>query len=270
MLENSYASDPASFTSAVAGSAYSQFAVQDYGSVGDQRPYQIVHPAYPAPQFLQSFNYLTEALRECDTLCRSTGVPFRLVKWGARIPCMPCKGRKIRDSALPSFRMRKYVESRGALEGYPEATPIAEMLPNGQRIIFGPDGQEQFIGQPDYKIFSTPFPPSDLYAPAPLPMNYIQAIRAGEYLSSHQGREAFVCSSFGADCKGRNPKLWVPVVYVQPGGLARRYPEGLPVGQFGTSSVPGSTVISQPITPDMFQQMIALSQGGSNLPWNAT
>jgi len=257
------------FFSARSQAAYGAASVQDYGSVGDQRPYQIVYPAYPAPQFLQSFTYLKEALRECDTLCKLTGQPFRLMKWGSRVPCRPCKNRKIRDNVLPSFRFKGYTESRGALEGYPEATPIAEMLPNGQRTLFGPDGQEQSIGLPDFRVFVTGTPPGDFNNPAPLPTNYIEAIRAGEYLSSQSGKEAFICSSFGADCKGRDPKRWVPVVYVQPGGLARRYRSHLPVGMFDSASASGSQVITQVITPEMFQQMLALSRGGDNLPWNA-
>ena len=257
------------FFSAQAQSAYAQASVQDYGAIGDQRPYQIVHPAYGAPEFLQSFRYLNEALRECDTLCKLTGQPFRLMKWGTKVPCRPCKGRKIRDNVLPSFRFKGYVESRGALAGYPEAFPVAEMTPDGQRKVFGPTGEEQSVGLPDFKVYVYNEAPGDYNNPGPLPMNYVEAIRAGEYLSSHAGVEAFVCSSFGADCKNRDPKRWIPVVYVQPGGLARRYPQDMAVGMFGSQSAYGSQVVSQPITPEMFQELLTRSQGGSNLPWNA-
>lgn len=261
---------PSDFFDARAQAAYGAASVQDYGAVGDQRPYQIVYPAYPAPQFLQSFRYLSEALRECDTLCKLTGQPFRLMKWGTRVPCRPCRGRKIRDNRLPSFRFKGYVESRGALEGYPEAFPVAEMTPDGRRTVFGPDGQEQSVGLPDFKVTVYNEPPGDYNNPAPLPTNYIEALRAGEYLSSHTGKQAYIVSSFGTDPKGRNPSKWVPVVYVQPGGIAKLNPYELQAGPFGSQSAEGSTVISQPVTPEMFQQYLALSQGGSNLPWNAT
>jgi hypothetical protein len=259
------------FFSAQGQSAYSQAAVQDYGNVGDQRPYQIVYPAYHAPEFLKSFRYLQEALRECDTLCKLTGQPFRLMKWGTRIPCRPCPNRKIRDNMLPSFRFKTgYIESRGALEGYPEAFPVAEMLPNGQRTIFGPMGQEQSIGVPDFRIYVADIPPGDYNAPQPLPTNYIDSIRAGEYLSSQTGRRMYICSSFGADCAGRNPEKWLPVVYVQPGGLSPRYPQDFNPNSFGSQSAYGSQTIVSPVTPEMFQELLELSQGGTNLPWNAT
>lgn len=263
---------PSDFFSARSQAAYGAASVQDYGAIGDQRPYQIVFPAYPAPEFLKSFRYLREALRECDTLCKLTGQPFRLMKWGTRVPCRPCKGRKIRDNVLPSFqfKQRGYITSRGALEGYPEAFPVAEMLPNGQRTVFGPMGQEQSVGLPDFKVFVADAPPGDFNDPSSLPANYIDSIRAGEYLASQSGRRAFICSSFGADCSGRNPEKWVPVVYVQPGGLAPRSPLDFNPDAFGAQSAVGSQVISQPVTPEMFQQLLTLSQGGSDLPWNAT
>lgn len=257
------------FFSAQGQAAYETASVQDYGCDGDQRPYQIVSPAYPAPQFLRSFTYLTEALRECQTLCQSTGQPFRLVKWGSRIPCRPCRRRKIGDNRLPSLRFRgSHVESRGALAGYPEALPIMDATAKGS-VVFGPNGEEVSIGSPDFRIWVPDVSPNVLVNPQPLPADYMEAIRGGEYLASRTGRRAFICSSFGADCKGRDPRKWVPVVYVQPGGLARRYPDDLDPTGWG-SSVAGSTAISQVITPEMFQQLLALSDGGSNLPWNAT
>lgn len=118
------------------GEAYeAQFSTSDYGRVGDQRPYQIVFPSYPAPKFLSRYQYLADALRECDTLCQLKGQPFRLMKWGGPYPCYPCRASKV-GKPLPSMR----IHSPGALEGFPEATPVADFKPTGTRIVYGPDG----------------------------------------------------------------------------------------------------------------------------------
>lgn len=247
-------------------SAQAQFSPYDYGKVGDQRPFQIVYPTYPAPTWLNQFAKLGDALRECGTLCQSYGVPFRTVKWGGKIPCMPCK-QKIRDNRLPSVK----VYSQGALQGYPEAIPVAEVRPDGTSLIFAPDGSTRLANRRDFYVrqgnlgeIVSPFSANN---PPPLSQSYVEAVKSAQWLAGNAwGQPAFVCSGFGAACKGQKG---VPVVYVQPGGLARRYPQEIQANNFGSSTSEGSIVITQPVTPEMFQQLIALSEGGNNLPWNS-
>lgn len=244
--------------------AQAQFTPYDYGREGDQRPYQVVYPSYPAPAWLNQFAYLGDALRECNTLCQSYGVPFRTIKWGGKIPCIPC-AQKINDNRLPSIKMY----SKGALNGYPEATPIAEFRPNGERLIFAPDGSTRLANRRNFYVRTgglsdivSPFCPSD---PPPLPKTYIEAVKSAQWLASNYwGKPAWVCSGFNEACKG---KPGVPVVYVQPGGIAKRYPDEIQAGMFGSKSAEGSTVITQPVTPEMFRQLIALSEGASDLPF---
>jgi hypothetical protein len=243
------------------GEAYeSQFSTRDYGRVGDQRPFQIVFPAYPAPKFLSRFAYLRDALRECGTLCQLTGKPFRLVKWGARVPCYPCRGKNTLNR-LPSVR----IHSPGALAGFPDAVPVADFRPNTGTLVYGPDGQPKIVGAPNFVVSSSPFPRSELARfPVPLmPLRYAQAVKTAQFLASTTGRNAFLCSSMGANCNTRNPKDWVPVIYVQPGGLVRRYHTDLAL----PNSPKGSTVATTDVSENDFRELVRQSAGASQLPW---
>lgn len=248
-----------------------QFSPLDYGRSGDIRPYQIVMPAYPAPQFLNTFANLNAALRECGTLCRLRGRPFRLVKWGASVPCYPCKQGRV-PLGLPRGQA---TFSPGALEGYPEATPIAEMHPRSGVFLYGPRGDKVVVGQANYVVTRKPFPtcgscqynatelPGEIAAP---PQHYLQAVKSAQYIADYEGRRTYVCAGFGASCKGRDAKKWMPVVYVQPGGLVARYPyEGLDA----SGTVPGSTNIVTPVDESSYKELIEQSAGGSSLPMGA-
>ena len=241
------------------GEAYSsQFSVQDYGEVGDQRPYQIVQPSYPAPKFLQRYAYLNDALRECGTLCQLTGQPFRLMKWGSRVPCYPCRPMKT-GNRLPSLR----ITSPGAIEGYPKARPIADFHPSTGTIVYGPDGQPKLVGAPNFQVSRTPTPPSSYPDFAtPLPQRYQEAVKTAQYLATTEGRNAYICSSFGAGCESRDSKKWVPVVYVQPGGLVQRY-QGTP--DLGPGAIPGSQNVTTPVTEEEFRELLRESAGASRL-----
>jgi hypothetical protein len=238
------------------GEAYeSQFSTSDYGSVGDQRPYQIVQPSYPAPRFLSRHAYLANGLRECSTLCQTTGQPFRLVKWGARVPCYPCKSGK-RSNELPGFK----IHSPGALAGYPEATPIADFNPRGSTIVYGPDGQPKLVGAPNFVISRTPNPPNMFVDyKTPIGKRYLEAVKSAQYISNATGKNTYLCSSLGADC-GRNKKL-VPIVYVQPGGLVKRYRSDLVL----PNSIPGSQVAATPVTEAEFRELLRESEGRTRL-----
>lgn len=262
-IEQEYAS---AIATPAGESEQAQFTPYDYGRVGDQRPFQVVYPSYPAPVWLDQFAYLGDALRECGTLCQSYGVPFRTVKWGGKIPCMPCKQR-VRDNRLPSGR----VFSQGALQGYPEAVPVAEVRPNGTSLIYAPDGSTHIANRRNFYVkqgsLGEVVSPYNPYEPPPLSQTYVEAVKSAQWLAGNPwGKPAWVCSGFNQLCKGRPG---VPVVYVQPGGLARRYPEEIKADHFGASTSEGSTVITLPVTPEMFQQLLALSRGGNNLPKNS-
>jgi hypothetical protein len=260
-------SDIPRFLATREGEAYdAQFSTEDYGRVGDQRPYQIVFPSYPAPKWLGRFINLNEALRECGTLCQLTGQPFRLVKWGARLPCYPCRGRK-RFNKLPGAR----IVSPGALDGFPDAQPVADFTPRGGTIVYGDDGQPRMVGAPNFHVTrkSCPkgFHKSFVDFDTPLPVRYLEAVKTAQYIANHTGQNAYLCSSMGAHCnvkskRGTNTK-WVPVVYVQPGGLVRRYPTDLKLQR--AISTKGSTSVVNPVTADEFRELIRESAGRTRL-----
>lgn len=264
-MAQDYFDIPPFLTTREGEAASSNWSVTDYGREGDLRPYQVVLPSYPAPQFLQTYNNLKQALRECDTLCQLKGKPFRLVKWGARLPCYPCRGSK-KTNMLPQGRVlrRKAMFSPGALDGYPDATPVAEFRPTGSNIVYGPDGQPKMVGAPNFRVARTPFPPAAEQHWPTLPQTYLQAVKSAQYLANAQGKQAYICSGFGANCKGRNSKKWIPMVYVEPGGLVRRYQTGEPLGN--ASSVRGSTTIITGVTPPEFRELVRESEGGTFLP----
>lgn len=241
--------------------AQSQFATRDYGRVGDQRPFQVVFPAYPAPKFLSRHMFLQEALHECGTLCQLKGKPFRLVKWGARVPCFPCKTQnRGQYHRLPSLR----IHSPGALAGFPEATPIADFDPKTGVVVYGPDGQPKRVGDPNFIVTRAPFPPPTLLANwPPLPQRYLEAVQSAQYLASTTGKNTYLCSSMGGDCNRPNSatQKWVPVVYVQPGGLVRRYHSELEL----PNSPHGSQVATTPVTESEFQELLRQSAGASRM-----
>lgn len=233
--------------------AYQDMSIDDYGREGDQRPYQIVYPAYKAPEFLQRYATLSSALRECKTLCRLQGKPFRVVRWGrvgsgatsGGVPCKPCASKsRISRFSRPT--------KSGCLHGYPDATPLAEVRPDGRHVVYECDGTPKIVGQPEYIVSHTPFPRE--YRPAPLPQRYLEAVKTAQLLSKRTGRRAYVCASFGAKCGKRNKKLWIPVVYVQPGGLRERY-----------DSIPTGTTTVTPVSPAYFRELIAESRGATYL-----
>jgi hypothetical protein len=237
--------------------AQAQFSVSDYGRVGDQRPYQIVFPSYTAPKFLSQFAYLKDALRECGTLCQTTGRPFRLVKWGSRVPCYPCRARTSANR-LPGVR----IHSVGALAGHPSAMPIADFHPNGKNVVYNARGQAVVVGAPNYIVTRTPNPTAEFFNPRPLPQRYAEAVNSAVYLANTTGRNTYLCSSMGGDCNKAGSKNLVPLVYVEPGGLVRRYHKDLAI----PNSRPGSITGTGVVTEAEFRELIRESAGGSTLP----
>lgn len=257
--------------SAAMDAQQAQFSPLDYGREGDVRPYQIVMPAYPAPTFLNTFANLNAALRECGTLCRLKGRPFRLVRWGSSVPCYPCAQGKT-PLGLPKAQIRF---SPGALEGYPEAEPLLEMHPRAGVFLYGPRGDKTVVGHANYVVSRKAFPvcgscqynatelPGEIAAP---PQHYLQAVKSAQYIAEREGRRTYVCAGFGSSCKGRDPKKWMPVVYAQPGGLVARYPYDKLAGE---GTVPGSTNIITPVSEGAYKELIEESKGGSFLPMGA-
>jgi hypothetical protein len=222
------------------------FSVSDYGK-NNSGPYQVVMPAYPAPKWLRRFAALGPALRECSTLCKLKGKPFRVVRWGREgsgarggIPCAACR-------VQPRSRFPRPV-GPGYLRGYPDAHPIAEYKPNGQTLVYDNSGKAQVIGKPNYVVSHEPFPK---YRPEVYPKRYLEAVATAQQLARGSGRRTFVCSGFGSN---PSTKRGVPVVYVDPGGLVKRYPD----------EETGTTVVNQ-VSPAYFQQLVAESRGRSYL-----
>jgi hypothetical protein len=240
--------------------AQAQFSVDDYGRVGDQRPYQIVYPSYTAPKFLSRFAYLKDALRECGTLCQTTGQPFRLVKWGSRVPCYPCRARKS-VNRLPSLR----IHSAGALDGHPSAMPIADFHPGGRNVVYNAQGQAVAVGAPNYVVTRTPNPNAEFYNPRPLSQRYAEAVNSAVYLANATGRNTYLCSSMGGDCNNASMKKLTPIVYVEPGGLVRRYHKDLSI----PNSRPGSITGTGVVTEAEFRELLRESEGRSTLPADA-
>jgi hypothetical protein len=241
--------------SARAEAAQADFSIDDYGRAESSinRPFQVIQPAYGAPRFLKRFTYLGEALRECKTLCHLEGRPFRVVRRervgsGARRGGVPCK------TCGPPKLLSKFPApvSSGCLHGYPDAKPVAEVRPGGQAVVFDKCGRGRLVGRPNYTVSHTPFPRE--YHPGPLQQRYVEAVKTGQLLARRTGRRAYICSDFGAKCEGRNPKHWVPVVYVEPGGLAKRYP-----------NIPTGTTITNGVSPSHLRELIAQSRGATFL-----
>lgn len=244
--------------------AREDFSTDDYGREGDQRPYTAVIPAYPTPRFLQSYYDLGTAVRDCKRTANNTGCGVRVIRWGRNKPCVALKGTCLNKSAaqLPSM---KFYASPGALEGYPEATPIADVLPNGKVIAYTPDGGKRVVGDKNYILSPVPVPPSDVVNEArPPEKRYDEAVEAAQFLAGNTGQRIYVCSGFNADCKQN--KLWIPMVYVEPGGLVARYP--LRIGHFGKSTK-GSMVVTNPVSPEEFRELIAISEGRTLVPHDA-
>jgi hypothetical protein len=251
--QTGYTDLPTYLSSAQEEAAQADFSIEDYGRVGDQRPYQVIQPAYDAPEFLGRFMNLNEALQECKTLCTLQGRPFRVVRWGrsgsgARggVPCAPCRAK----ARIPRFP--RQVKPDGCLHGYPDATPIAEVHPDGRRIVFDACGNPQVVGESNFVVSRTPFP--RLYDPKPLPQRYLEAVKSAQILATRTGRRTYICSGFGAQCDKRNPKRWVPVVYIDPGGLRERH-----------DSIGTGTVRVKPITQAHFRELVAESKGATLL-----
>jgi hypothetical protein len=244
---------PEVLTNARAEAAYSNFSIDDYDKV--QGPYQIVMPAYPTPVWLQKFSNMTAALRECGTLCTLRGRPFRLMAWsrsgsGARggVPCAQCK--KTPNPSRFARPVCRCKNGAGFLQGFPDAHPIAEFRPGGQRLVYDASGNAKLVGKPDYAVSRTPFP--RVYNDKPVyPQQYMEAIRMGVQLANRNGQRVFVCSGFGQDCK---KKVGVPVVYVDPGSYVRRY----------NDMTPGTVAVNN-VSPEYFQELVEESRGGTYL-----
>jgi hypothetical protein len=232
--------------------AASDFSIDDYGAGGRVGSYQIMQPAYPAPQWLGTYVDLNKALRECQTLCTLQGKPFSLVRWGREgsgnkggVPCAACRPSR----PDPRFPRAKACKSCSGLQAAPVPKPIATFKPNGERIVYDNSGAARVIGRPDYVVSRTPFP--RLYDPRPATMEYQEAVATGQALANMRNKRAFICSSFGANCRG---KVGTPVVYVDPGGLAKRYPND-----------EGGNVVVHPISEQYFQELVAEGRGRTYL-----
>jgi hypothetical protein len=157
------------------------------------------------------------------------------------------------------------LHSPGALEGFPTATPIADFRPNTSPVIYGPDGQPKVVGDKNFIVTSSPYPQSELVRNGPLPQRYLEAVKTAQYIASTTGKNTFLCSSMNGDCNTRNPKSWVPVVYVQPGGLVKRYPTDLVLPNSPHGSITAITNVNE----GEFQELLRESAGRSSLPWGS-
>lgn len=250
--------------------AQAGFSVDDYGKENGG-PYQVVMPAYGAPQWLSRFAALGPALRECGTLCKLRGLPFRAVRWGregsgmrggipcaacarttpnpARFPrplegCQSCRGGRGGRGCRACAAGVGCASCRGAgyIPGYPDAHPIAEFRPNGQRLVFNNQGIAQLVGRPNYAVSHNPFP--RLYRPEKYSQNYLDAVSTAQAYAAGSGKRAFVCTG---PLASNNSKIGVPVGYVDP-DVGNRIP---------------ATVT--PVSQQYFQELVAESLGRSYL-----
>lgn len=243
-------------TSAQGQSQAANFSIDDYGR--DEGVYQLVSPSYPAPRFLRQYNYLRKALRECSTLCRLEGKPFRVVRWGREgagadggVPCQACCPRPPGSR----FPHTPYGSCCNGFEGYPDLTSVAELRPDGQHVVFEGCCGRRLVGRPNYVVAHTPFVRT--YVKDKDRLTYTQAMNAIQYIATH-GKRAYVCSGLLTDCKEHDPLLWTPVVYVDPGGIIRRYPKEL-----------GSEVGVSVMSPALFREYVAMGRGRSTWPHGA-
>jgi hypothetical protein len=214
--------------------AKAAFSIDDYGK-SNEGPYQIVMPTYPAPVWLKGFAKLGPALRECGTLCRLRGMPFRVMRWGQEgsganggIPCASCKKTTPNPSRFP-----RQFRGPGYLQGFPDAHPIAEFRPKGQRLVFDRRGVAQLVGRPNYAVTHNPFPRT--YRPEIYPQQYLEAVRAAQAYANSNNRRAFVMDH------GKR----MPVGYVDPGKSAE--------------------VRVTPVSQQYFQELVAEGEGRSYL-----
>lgn len=219
------------------------FSIDDYGKA-DDGPYQVVMPTYNAPVWLKRFAALGPALRECGTLCSLRGLPFRVVRWGREgsgarggIPCKACGPSTPNPSRFPRpcLSCKQIRRGSGFLRGFPNAHPIAEFRPNGQRLVFNNQGIPQLVGRPNYVVSHNPFPRT--YRKEVYPQRYLEAVRAAQALANGWGTRTFVVD---------NAKR-IPVGYVDP-AMGNRIP----------------TVLT-PVSPQYFQELVAQSEGRSYL-----
>lgn len=245
MLEADYTAP----VSAQGEAAQAQFSVTDYGYVGDQQPYQIVLPAYPAPVWMQRFNNLGHALRECKTLCRMEGRPFRLVRWGqaVRTGCQHCGNHP--TNRLPDVRIRSVAGVARGMDGRPRvAVPLADVFPDGAVEVWDKNGKKaRMEGEQDFVVSQQRAFRGEHKDTIP---DYFDAVRSAQFLASHTGKKTYVCTR--AKCS--DGKSWTAVSYVHPGGIKLSNPRPQ-----------GDDIRVTPMTPQMVRQAIAASQGATLL-----
>lgn len=252
------------------GARDSTFSIDDYG-YGPPGPYQIMEPTYPAPKWLGQYTNLTKALQECQTLCTLKGRPYRVVRWGREgsgnaggIPCKTCKpmpggSRFPRHAPCACAGGRGFAGcdcgfSGGSVAGR-GVRPLAEFRPGGEKLVFDAQGNAHVVGRPNYTVSKNPFPRT--YDPRQPTQLYTDAVRTGQILANRDDQRVFICSDFAADCKAAAGRA-IPVVYVDPGGFAPRYPDDLQ-----------GTVIVNPVSEAYFQELVAEGRGRSKLGWGS-
>lgn len=245
------------------------FSIDDYG-YGPPGPFRIMEPAYPAPKFVGDYVDLGKALRECQTLCTLTGRPYRVVRWGREgsgnrggVPCKTCKPMP-GGSRFPLHRCPCGASGLDGLGGgcncafaglSEEYTPVAEFRPGGESLVYDASGNARVVGRPNYVVSRNPFP--RIYDPRQPTKRYMDAVLTGQALANRDDQRVFICSDFGADCLKEAGRA-TPVVYVDPGGFAPRYPQDLQ-----------GTVVVNPVSEAYFQELVAEGRGRSRLGWGS-
>jgi hypothetical protein len=121
--------------------------------------------------------------------------------------------------------------------------------------VFDASGNEHIVGRPNYVVSRNPFPRT--YNPRQPTQLYSDAVRTGQILANRDDQRVFICSDFGNECK-KEAGLAIPVVYVDPGGFAPRYPNDL-----------SGTVLVNPVSEQYFQELVAEGRGRSRLGWGS-
>lgn len=238
------------------GGAEGSYSVSDFGCRGDQ--YAVSPRPFPVPGYLQMYDDLRKALRvSVDTCELQNGVCWVLRANQLHQRCgQACEGGcptpgPVRVATplaglgtTPGWERGRGVERRATQRSWHGWDTVARVSPQGIALTVAP-GCVLPLWQ---RIYYVGGEQNDFARDKP-GMTYQAAVEAARYLARTQGRPRVVSGRLD---DGRI----VPVVYVQPGGVARAVPR---------ARGPATNVYLMSELDR--QQAVAAAQGASVLPY---